>query len=178
MDNSIDPITTNSISIPDYSQIITALTEPPARKKVDPEIVKILWSKGYNSAQIGKALKISRNTVFYHLNNLSDKKDLVRNFVDHRVEVLQSVQRDLLTSIDSDEIKKTPIGSRVLAFAQLYDKERLEQGLSTSNQSVNVGLHRQLSPAISRARYSSTPVNPTPVLGDNGSGNPTKDTSD
>jgi hypothetical protein len=43
------------------------------------------------------------------------------------------MQSKLLSSITDAEIKKAPVGSRILAVAQLYDKERLERSLSTSN---------------------------------------------
>jgi hypothetical protein len=57
----------------------------------------------------------------------------VNEFKDHRAEVLAGLQHRLIQSITSEDIKKAPLGSRILAAAQLYDKERLEVGKTTSN---------------------------------------------
>jgi hypothetical protein len=57
----------------------------------------------------------------------------VKEFKDHRAEVLAGLQHKLIQSITADDIKKAPLGSRILAAAQLYDKERLETGKSTGN---------------------------------------------
>jgi hypothetical protein len=60
----------------------------------------------------------------------------VNEFRDHRAEVLAGLQHRIIQSITSADIKKAPMGSRVLAAAQLYDKERLETGKTTSNLAV------------------------------------------
>ena len=60
----------------------------------------------------------------------------VKEFKDHRAEVLAGLQHKLIQSITADDIKKAPLGSRILAAAQLYDKERLETGKSTGNLAV------------------------------------------
>ena len=57
----------------------------------------------------------------------------VKEFKDHMAEVLAGLQHKLIQSITADDIKKAPLGSRILAAAQLYDKERLETGKSTGN---------------------------------------------
>ena len=54
-------------------------------------------------------------------------------FKRYRADIFSELQRRLLGSIADDDIKKAPMGSRVLAAAQIYDKERLERNLSTSN---------------------------------------------
>jgi transposase len=128
----------------DFNSILSALTDPPAKKNIDPTIVKTLYEQGYSYTQIAKALKISKNTVFYHMNNMREDREINRFFVKNRTEILQNTQRRLLNSINDEDIKKTPVGSRVLAFAQLYDKERLETDQSTSNQAVMLGLDKSV----------------------------------
>ncbi len=54
-------------------------------------------------------------------------------FKKHRADVLAGMQERLLSSIDDEQIKGAPLGTKVLAACQLYDKERLERDLSTSN---------------------------------------------
>ncbi len=51
----------------------------------------------------------------------------------HRADILSHAQLRLLSGVTDDKIKKAPAGSLVLAACQLYDKERIERGLSTSN---------------------------------------------
>jgi predicted transcriptional regulator len=62
----------------------------------------------------------------------------VNEFKDHRAEVLAGLQHRLIQSITSEDIKKAPLGTRVLAAAQLYDKERIERGLSNGDQPIMV----------------------------------------
>jgi hypothetical protein len=183
MDNQLDSIQAPSI-IPgcnnDFNSILSTLNSfdlskpSSAKKNINTEIVKSLYERGYNASQIAKALKCSPNTILYHLNNIGIDKELDKHFVKNRVEVLQNVQRRLLTSIDPEEIKKTPVGSRVLAFAQLYDKERLETGQTTSNQALLVGIHQQARPGIKSISKSI----PTSKSQDNTTNNLTEDISD
>jgi hypothetical protein len=177
MDNQIELVQSNSqIGFNNsVDSILSSLTDPPKHKNIDPSIIKTLYDKGYSSTQIGKALKISNATVFHHLNKLKNNSELNKHFVANRVEILQNVQRELLTSIEPEEIKKTPIGSRVLAFSQLYDKERIETNQSSSN--ININLQARLAPAPGldkvRGRYlrASKQDIPTPLPSDNTSNN-------
>jgi hypothetical protein len=155
MENQESIQDSNSSIVPgcnnDFNSILSVLTDSPARKNIDPQIVATLYQQGFSSVQISKALKISRNTVFYHLNNIKDESEIDRFFVKKRAEVFQNVQRRLLTSISEDDIKKTPVGSRVLAVAQLYDKERLETDQSTQNQALIIGVDPKLRGILSSA---------------------------
>ena len=54
-------------------------------------------------------------------------------FMDNRADILAHTQLRLLSELDDDRLKKAPVGSLVLAACQLYDKERLERGMSTAN---------------------------------------------
>jgi len=65
-------------------------------------------------------------------------KDLLPNqetelYKNHRADIIAGLQAKILKSIDDEDIKKSPFGSRTLALCQLYDKERLERGKSTDN---------------------------------------------
>ena len=57
----------------------------------------------------------------------------VNDYKNHRADILSGLQHRLISSITQDEIQKSPIGTRVLAACQLYDKERLERGMSSEN---------------------------------------------
>ena len=74
------------------------------------------------------------------------KKD-VDHYISNRAAILAGMQHRLLSSITDADIKKTPVGSRVLAAAQLYDKERLERGLSNNDQPIMVIVRDRQQPA-------------------------------
>jgi hypothetical protein len=52
----------------------------------------------------------------------------LESFKKHRADILADLQDKILSSIEAEDIKKAPIGSRVLAAVQLYDKEQIERG--------------------------------------------------
>lgn len=160
MDNQgLDQITPNSIDFLPYQDI----THLPVKKGIDPQVVCDLKDKGYTFVQIAKILKISKYTAFYHYHRLKPERETTKFFVDNRAEVFQEVQKRLLMSINEEDIKKTPVGSRVLAVAQLYDKERLETDQSTSNQAHIIGVAPELRQALNKASRSSKRVFEPPV---------------
>ena len=65
-------------------------------------------------------------------------KEKVDSYVSNRAMILAGMQHRLLASITDEDIKKSPVGSRVLAVAQLFDKEKAELGQSTDKQPVLV----------------------------------------
>lgn len=68
----------------------------------------------------------------------TDQRD-VEAYKKNRPNILAGLQHRLLVSVTDEDIKKAPLGSRILAAAQLYDKERLETGQSTTNISTLIG---------------------------------------
>jgi hypothetical protein len=61
-----------------------------------------------------------------------------QDFKANRADILAGLQHRLISSITDEDIKKTPVGSRILAAAQLFDKEKAELGQSTDKQPVLV----------------------------------------
>lgn len=76
---------------------------------------------------------VERSTVSKILADYSLTQSKVNGFKEQRADILAGLQARMLISITDEDIKKMPGGSRVLAAAQLFDKERLERDLSTSN---------------------------------------------
>lgn len=113
---------------------------PTSHKNIDLEKIIELREKGLSVGQISKILGCSKTTIIYHLRYNGYDRDVVKTFKKDRSDLFAWMQERLLSSISQDDIKKTPVGSRVLALAQLYDKERLEANLSTSNESVQLGI--------------------------------------
>jgi biotin operon repressor len=104
-----------------------------ANKNIPIEKMKALREQGLSYPQIGKLLGCSHINVLNRLKGYDIQHEDVKGYIDNRADILADMQWKLLSSITPDDIKKTPTGSRILAVAQLYDKERLERGLSTSN---------------------------------------------
>lgn len=94
--------------------------------------------------QIATLEDVSRSTVTKILLGYGIDKQEVEDFKQHRADIFGGLQKRILKSITDDDIKKAPVGSRILAVAQLYDKERLERGQSTENVSLLVGAIQDL----------------------------------
>lgn len=86
-----------------------------------------------NKNEIASIAGCDHAHVIRTLQNYGLIKDDVDDFVNNRAAVFAGMQHRLLKSITDADIQKTPVGSRILATAQLYDKERLEVGKTTSN---------------------------------------------
>ena len=98
---------------------------------------KIIELKQSNPAitvrEIAKLTNCDHSNVVRVLQRYGIVAQQVNEFKNHRAEVLAGLQHRILQSITSADIKKTPVGSRILAVSQLFDKERLERGQSTAN---------------------------------------------
>jgi hypothetical protein len=56
----------------------------------------------------------------------------IKTYHDNRADILSGLQVKLLSHVDDARLKKTPVGTLVLAACQLYDKERIERGQLSS----------------------------------------------
>ena len=114
---------------------------PPARtKRTDgptPKQAKIIEvaqaHPDLSFHQIGTLVDVAHTTVMRTLARYGIDQGQVESYKKHRADVFAGMQSRLLSSCTDDDIKKTPLGSRIMAVGILYDKERLETGLSTIN---------------------------------------------
>ena len=92
-----------------------------------------------------KALQVSHTTVskyWHEYNELKNANPFItdpvalENFKKNRADILAEKQRMIVEAITPEVIQKASLGTLALAKCQLYDKERLERGLSTGNLSV------------------------------------------
>lgn len=83
--------------------------------------------------EIAAIAECSHVNVVQTLQRYGLNKTHVDNYKNTRADILAGLQEKMLVSLTDDDIKKMPGGSRILAACQLYDKERLERDLSTSN---------------------------------------------
>ena len=83
--------------------------------------------------EIAKELKVSRNTVDKALGKVSDFKEEVELFRKQRGDILDDKQRLILAAIDSKKVGEAKLRDLAVAAGILFDKNRLERGLSTNN---------------------------------------------
>ena len=101
-------------------------------RKVDRSAaLKLRIDNGLTYEQIAAIQGTSKQAVHKALRGLlpTEDTDIYRS---KRGDILAEMQRKILDSIDYHDIKKSPLGSRIVSAGILYDKERLERGLPTS----------------------------------------------
>ena len=107
-----------------------------ATKKLD--VSKALQLKTENNLsyqQISDITGVPRSTIHAALQELLPNDD-TKEYQKNQAGILSRLQLQIIQSIDTADIKKAPMGSRVLALAQLIDKERLISGKATDNLAV------------------------------------------
>ena len=83
--------------------------------------------------EIAETVNTSRQLVHQVLNRYGIDPNHARDYKEHRADILAGLQSKILNCIDDEKLKKAPAGTLTLMACQLYDKERLERDLSTSN---------------------------------------------
>lgn len=94
-----------------------------------------LKTNGASYTEIAKMQGVSKQAVHKALKNILPT-EYTTTYKDQRADILAHLQLKMLNSIDDAAIEKAPMGSRVLAACQLYDKERTERGLTNSISAV------------------------------------------
>lgn len=97
-----------------------------------------------STREIGTLCDCSHPTVIRTLSRYHIEREALEDFKRNRADVFAGLQHRLISSCTDEDILKTPMGSRILAACQLYDKERLEQGKSTGNIAVLIDQIRQI----------------------------------
>ncbi len=119
-------------------------------------------------AEIAAIQEVSPQAIHQKIKNLLPPAEL-DTYKNHRADILAGIQARLLRAVDDDRLDKTPVGSLVLAACQLYDKERLERGMSTSNMAMihadieAIRQHKPSDPVQSASVAPSSPQVPIPL---------------
>ncbi len=123
-------------------QAIIPLANPAFDPLTPEEIqraVKLRIEHNLSYNQIAKLVGRSKGAIFNHLSRLLPTED-TDDFKKHRADIFAHTQFRLLNSVTDEEIQKAPLGTKILAACQLYDKERLEAGKSTGNIAVLISM--------------------------------------
>ncbi len=110
------------------------------REKVDEKMLD-LKARGLTYQEIGDLCGgLSRQAVHRRIGgHLTDDEKLER-YKTRRADLLAATQERILSSIDDETISKANLQSKALAYGVLFDKERLERNLSTSNLSEHISV--------------------------------------
>jgi hypothetical protein len=111
------------------------LTKPPKPPTAKQELILAIQTKQPTITR--RALAKQANTSFNYVQEVLQRYGLTKQTIDdfnqNKSDVLAGLQHRLLSNITQQEIEKAPLGSKILAACQLYDKQRLQDGQSTSN---------------------------------------------
>lgn len=91
---------------------------------------------GITQTQLAKAVNVSKQAVSQMLQRYGINANLLESFKTNRADIMAGLQETVAASLTEDDIKKASVRDRTILFGTLYDKERLERGQSTSNQSL------------------------------------------
>jgi len=97
--------------------------------------VDLRLNAGLTCQEIADILKVSKQAIHQQLLKLipTEHTEIYKN---HRADILSHAQLRLLSALTDDKIKKMAGRDLVVSAGILYDKERLERDLSTSNVDV------------------------------------------
>ncbi len=119
------------------------------RIQTNDKAIQALSDAGMGSRAIGTLLNgISYRTVCRRLRELTPRTS-TQIFIHHRAEILAEMQRKLMNLSHGCSPKDRKDLS--VAFGIYYDKERLERGKSTENQSIVIKVTRFSEPAENEA---------------------------
>lgn len=110
----------------------------------DP-LFRDLVARGLSVGQIARELEITVSAVRHRLNVLNLKTDhqkAVEDYKERKADILAAHQMDLLGGITPEKIAVAGVDTLTRSFSSLYDRERVERGLSTEIIDVNQGVAR------------------------------------
>lgn len=113
-------------------------------KNIPIEKIIDLRKRGLSYSQMGKVLGVSKVACLKRLQAMQEHVEAADAFKRNKSEVFNLKQSMMLSSINESAIKEMQPYQRVVAASILYDKQRLEDNQSTSNQSVTVRLINEI----------------------------------
>lgn len=103
----------------------------------DTDTLLALKSAGKSYREIAQITGISKDRINRKIKHLLPTYN-TEQYKSLRADILAEMQRKLLLQCDPERLKKMPAASAILAVCQLYDKERIERGLSNNDQPIMV----------------------------------------
>ena len=116
----------------------TPSTEHPekAPKNIPIELLIEYRKKKLSFGKIGKLVGCHKSNVLRRLNQFKGEIEGLDSFKENKADILSIFQSKIINNITPSDIKNASLLQKTTAVCQLYDKERLELGKSTSNLAV------------------------------------------
>lgn len=123
---------------PKKPQTINPDRQPRKGQKLTKELLTGIISSNPNltTRQIGRLTDTSHGAVVIALQKFGITREAVEEFKSNRADIFAGLQRRVLASFTDEEIKNASVRDKTILMGTLYDKERLERGLSTQNTAV------------------------------------------
>jgi hypothetical protein len=140
-DRSISPPNQELNTMPKPAQKLTQSSQDkrsshPSHGKT-PLQSKIIATKTenpqLNNTQIGKLINTPRETVSKVLTRYGIDMGAVESYQKHRADIFDALQHRIIASVTDDDINKATLMQRMASVGVLYDKMRIERGLSDSS---------------------------------------------
>jgi hypothetical protein len=103
----------------------------------DTDTLIAIKSTGKSYRDMAEITGMSKDAINRKIKHLLPT-DATKQYINTRADILAEMQRKLLLQCDEERLKKMPAASAILAACQLYDKERIERGLSNNEQPILV----------------------------------------
>lgn len=121
---------------PDTAEKSQRKKKPPKPYgKVNPAALVALAEANphLSQRQLAKLSDVDVAAINRALKRYGIQRETLEEFKGHRADIFAGVQQMVIESLSVDDIKKASVRDRTILFGTMYDKERLERGLSTSN---------------------------------------------
>lgn len=105
------------------------LPDKYVNNKIPIEAIIGLKEQNISHAEIARILRCSPKTIYNQLKDI----DITRQYIKTRSLVFSYLQRQIIQYITPAKLEKANLQQLTWALGVLYDKERLEMGLSTQN---------------------------------------------
>ena len=126
-------------------KLTTRTIKPPRQGTARERIVKLKTSNPtLSERQIADLAGCSKSSVHIALERYGIKPERIEDYKSNRADIFAGLQDRIIAKLTDAALEKTPAIQLVTAASILYDKERLERGQSTDNQSVIVTHIRDL----------------------------------
>lgn len=149
-------------------------TKPPSSKLMDWALIEKQIEQGIPKIHIAASLglsqaafqnRISRRVTLSNIVPIKENKQALDKFKKDRADILADKQRQILDAVTDEKIEKATAYQLTGMFSLLYDKERLERGMSTDNVTLVqriIGMSNDL-PVPTVEAVVSRPVNDATV---------------
>lgn len=115
------------------------LVAPEKRAKNTP-ITKLLDQvnrcPGITTRELGALNNIDHTAVVRLFQRHGIERQQTEDYKGNRADFFAGMQEKIVASITQEDLQKASLRDKIISAGVLYDKERLERGQSTSNQSV------------------------------------------